>query len=117
VCRDAVIAQDASLLEKLNWAWTVRAQPIMLKGAAGAAAALSAIIVWCNVTVGISSYLSPLYLFIKGTQEEIFSQVRGAAVLAGIVQAGIMPAGIVPAGSLRGRVSLRCMLTAACPAN
>ena len=40
-----------------------------------AAGVLSAVIVWCNVTVGISSSLSPLYQLIAWTEHEFFSQV------------------------------------------
>lgn len=63
-------------MQQIKWSWTVQAQPSVLQGVAVAAGVLSAVIVWCNVAVGISSSLSPLYLLITWTKHEFFSQVR-----------------------------------------
>lgn len=62
-------------MQQIQWSWTVQAQPPVLQGVAVAAGVLSAVIVWCNVTVGISSSLSPLYQLITWSEHEFFSQV------------------------------------------
>lgn len=60
-----------------------------------AAAVLSAMIVWCNVTVGISRSLSPLYHLIAWSEHEFFSQVRSDPVIACSIQ---LTSSSVPSG-------------------
>jgi hypothetical protein len=48
---------------------------LVLKAAAVAAAALSAVIVWGEVMAGASKHLSPLHLLIKASENEFIAQV------------------------------------------
>ena len=85
-CREFVLDARQSALQQIQWSWTVQGQPPVLQGVAVAAAVLSAMIVWCNVTVGISRSLSPLYHLIAWSEHEFFSQVRSDPVIACSIQ-------------------------------
>lgn len=64
------------MLENCYWWTVVHLQPLLLKGMAFVAAALSAVIVWGEIVSGINSTLSPLHVLVRASQNEFVSQVR-----------------------------------------
>lgn len=70
-----VLDPGVPMLERSVWSAVVNLQPLLLKGAAIAAAVLSAVIVWGEIVSGANSKLSPLHLLVRSSQNEFISQV------------------------------------------
>lgn len=75
LCREAVLKEDASMLEQSVWWATVHVCPHLLRAAAITAAVLSAVIVWSEIVSGANSKLSPLHLLVRSVDNEFVSQV------------------------------------------
>lgn len=73
--REMALDPGVPMFERSVWWGVVNLQPLLLKGAAMAAAALSAVIVWGEIVSGANSKLSPLHLLVRSSQNEFISQV------------------------------------------
>jgi LMBR1-like membrane protein len=69
-------AVTVPLVTRAWWNYLVYVRPWLYRGAAVAAAALSALILWGEVMVGFSASLSPLSYIMTVTRDQFFEQVR-----------------------------------------
>ena len=81
LCRDAGVA-DAIEADSTGpwwartwWHFDVFVRPWLLRGVAVAAAALSAVVLWGEVAVGVSANLSPLSHLVAAFENQFLSQV------------------------------------------